>query len=330
MKVAVVGIGAIAPLHINALKDCGQEIVALCDVEESRCKEMVGIHGLSARIYTDYIMMLNSEEIDVVHICTPHYLHAPMSCEALSRNINVLCEKPLAISEKQLDELEQAVQSSKAFLGVCHQNRFRASLLYVKEFFGEREITAASAALIWERNAEYYASGEWRGKWATEGGGVMINQAIHSLDVLQWFCGMPETVKAHTANHSLQGVIEVEDTAYGIFGLKNGGKFVINATNAGKYPFPIYYMFRCGNDTVEISNDNIIINDKFITKSDGLPIYGKEVWGVGHANLIREYYDCLKTGKKFPVDYYEGRKVIKLILKMYQSNGELLFIGDNV
>ena len=325
-RVGVVGIGAIAPLHINALQTRGENIVALCDIDVSRCQAAIKEFGLSSRIYKDYTEMLDKEELDVVHICTPHYLHAPMSIAALNKGVNVLCEKPLAITEAQLDDLEEAVKSSNSFLGVCHQNRFKASLLYVKELIGNRAVTAATASLIWERNEEYYKSGEWRGKWATEGGGVMINQAIHSLDVLQWLCGMPETVKAEVSNHSLKDVIEVEDTAYGIFGLMNGGNFIINATNAAKFPFPIYYMFRCGEDTIEVSNDNIIINDKVIHKSDDLPIFGKEVWGVGHVNLIREYYDCLQTGKKFPVDYYEGRKVIKLILKMYQSKGELLTI----
>ena len=241
-KVGIVGIGAIAPLHIHALQACGENIVALCDTDVNRCKGAIDEFGLSAKIYEDYAEMLEKEALDVVHICTPHYLHAPMSIAALNKGVNVLCEKPLAITQTQLDELEAAVKNSSAFLGVCHQNRFKASLLYVKELIGNREVRAASAALVWERNEEYYASGEWRGKWVTEGGGVMINQAIHSLDVLQWLCGMPQTVKAEVANHSLKGVIEVEDTAYGVFGLKNGGNFIINATNAGKYAFPISYM----------------------------------------------------------------------------------------
>ena len=154
----------------------------------------------------------------------------------------------------------------------------------------------------------------------------MINQAIHSLDLLQWFCGMPETVIAHCSNNSLQGVIDVEDTAYGLFSLKNGGNFVINATNAAKNCFTIISMFHAGDDTVELSGDNLIVNGKFVTKSDGSPIFGKEEWGVGHNNLIREFYNCLEKGEKFPIDFYEGSKTVKLILKMYESNGKKINI----
>lgn len=323
MRVAVIGLGEISKLHIAALKECGEEIAAVCDIEAARCDRAEKTFGLAgAAKYTDYIKMLENERLDSVHICTPHYLHAEMICAALRRGVNVLCEKPLAISKAQLEEIGAAVKVSKAKLGVCHQNRYREAFLYLKEFFAKREITSAAATLVWDRDKEYYASGAWRGTKAMEGGGVMINQAIHSLDVLQWFCGYPESVIATTHNHSLKGVIEVEDTAYGLFALKNGGNFVVSATNAAKYCFPIHTMFHSGEDTVEVSADNIIINGKFLVKSDGRPYFGKEEWGVGHYNLIKDYYECLKSGRKFPIDFAEASKAIRLILAMYRSNGE--------
>ncbi len=322
MRVGIIGIGKIAPLHISALKARGQEIVSLCDTDILRCGRAADQFGLKATFYSDYVKMLDREKLDAVHICTPHYLHAEMICYALRRGVNVLCEKPLAISQRQLDEIEKAVLSSPSMLGVCFQNRFNASVRYVKEFFSGREITSASANLIWCRDEKYYGADEWRGKKATEGGGVMINQAIHSLDVLAWLCGMPETVIAHVSNNSLQGVIDVEDTAYGLFSLGKGRNFVVNATNAAKYCFPIFLTFHAGNDTVELSADNLIVNGKFLTKSDGLPIFGKEEWGVGHINLVKAYYDCLEKGEKFPIDFYEGAKAVRLILKMYESDGK--------
>ncbi len=322
MRVAVVGIGAISGNHINALIKNGQEIVALCDIVKEKAINSVDFYNLNAKVYTDYDEMLDAEKLDAVHICTPHYLHVPMCIKALERGINVLCEKPLAINFEQLLELETAVKNSKATLGVCLQNRYNASILYLKDYLKDKEITSASATLVWKRDAEYYAQGEWRGKWATEGGGVMINQAVHALDALQWFCGFPESVTAQISNNSLKGVIEVEDTAYGMFTLKNGGNFIINATNSAKFPFPIYYTFRAGSETITLVNDDIIINKQYISKSDNLEVVGKEVWGVGHVGLIKEFYTCLKTGKKFPIDFYEGSKVIKLILSMYKSNGE--------
>lgn len=326
MNIGIAGLGAIAPLHIRAILDRGQKITAICDVDAARCKKINDEFNLGAKEYSDYNQMIDSGEVDVIHVCLPHYLHSEVICKALSKDIHVLCEKPLAINFEQLNDIEKAVNNSSATLGVCFQNRYNASVLYLKEFFKGKEITAATANLVWQRDEKYYASGAWRGKKQYEGGGVMINQAIHSLDLLQWFCGMPETVIAHCSNNSLQGVIDVEDTAYGLFSLKNGGNFVINATNAAKNCFTIISMFHAGDDTVELSGDNLIVNGKFVTKLDGTPIFGKEEWGVGHNNLIREFYNCLEKGEKFPIDFYEGSKTVKLILKMYESNGKKINI----
>ena len=322
MNIGIAGLGAIAPLHIRAILDRGQKITAICDVDSEKRQKVNAEFGLNAEEYGDYNALLASGKVDVVHVCTPHYLHAEIICAALGANIHVLCEKPLAINFEQLNAIEKAVNDSSATLGVCFQNRYNASVLYLKEFFKDKEIIAATANLVWNRGKDYYSSAKWRGKKQYEGGGVMINQAIHSLDLLQWFCGMPETVIAHCSNNSLQGVIDVEDTAYGLFSLKNGGNFIINATNSAASCFPIVLMFQSKTDAVELSGDNLIVNGKFVTKSDGAPIFGKEEWGVGHDKLIKEFYNCLENGKKFPIDFYEASKTVKLILKMYQSNGE--------
>ena len=322
MRVGIVGLGAISPLHIRAILKNGQKITAICDVDPEKRQKVNAEFGLNAEEYSDYNALLASGKVDVVHVCTPHYLHAEIICMALGANIHVLCEKPLAINFEQLDAIEKAVNNSSATLGVCFQNRYNASVLYLKEFFKDKEIIAATANLVWHRGKDYYSSAKWRGKKQYEGGGVMINQAIHTLDLLQWFCGMPESVIAHCSNNSLKNVIDVEDTAFGRFTLKNGGNFIINATNSAASCFPIVLMFQSKTDAVELSGDNLIVNGKFVTKSDGAPIFGKEEWGVGHNNLIREFYNCLEKGEKFPIDFYEASKTVKLILKMYQSNGE--------
>ena len=322
MRVGIVGLGAISPLHIRAILKNGQKITAICDVDPEKRQKVNAEFGLNAEEYSDYNALLASGKVDVVHVCTPHYLHAEIICMALGANIHVLCEKPLAINFEQLDAIEKAVKNSSATLGVCFQNRYNASVLYLKEFFKNKEIIAATANLVWHRGKDYYSSAKWRGKKQYEGGGVMINQAIHTLDLLQWFCGMPESVIAHCSNNSLKNVIDVEDTAFGCFTLKNGGNFIINATNSAASCFPIVLMFQSKTDAVELSGDNLIVNGKFVTKSDGAPIFGKEEWGVGHDKLIKEFYNCLENGKKFPIDFYEASKTVKLILKMYQSNGE--------
>ena len=123
MKSAIVGLGVIGKVHKQLINKLGFNLTAVCDIDQSKLQ---GLDDIKA--FDDYVTMLNDVKPDVVHICTPHYLHAEMICEGLQRNINVLCEKPLAINESQLEQIEKAVQKSKAQLGVCFQNRYNAAL----------------------------------------------------------------------------------------------------------------------------------------------------------------------------------------------------------
>lgn len=326
MKTAIIGLGAISKIHLNALIKNNHNVVAVCDIEKEKCLKTIKEYNLNAKIYTDYKQLLDEEDLDGVHICTPHYLHAEMIIYALSKNVNVLSEKPLAISFKQLKDIEKAVINSKAQLGVCQQNRYNDAVIYAKKYFENKEILSGYGSLVWCRDEEYYASGEWRGKWKTEGGGVMINQALHTLDIMQWFVGMPEKVTATTNNHSLKNVIEVEDTAFGVFTLKGGKNFIMSATNSAKKTFPVVMTFATESDVMQITTDNVILNGKFVTKDDGQSLIGKDVWGTGHVKLIADFYNKIASGEKFPIDFYEAQKVIKLILKMYESSGKEISI----
>jgi predicted dehydrogenase len=310
-------------MHIRALVDSGEEISALCDVLPERCRAAAESYGISPKIYTDYIEMLDSGEVESVHICTPHYLHAPMIVEALKRNIHVLSEKPVAINESQLSDIESALKDTVATLGVCFQNHYNPAIKYAREFLLNREVVSATATVMWQRDKDYYKSGAWRGRWDTEGGGVMINQAIHTLDLMRFLCGMPESVIAHTDNISLKGEIEVEDTAFGRFTLPSGNVFTLFATNAMTYSFPPTITIHADHDTIYIIGDGtVLINDKVISKHHPKRGVGKRVWGQGHGLLIRDFYHCIKKGKRFPLDFYEAEKSVRMILAMYRSKGE--------
>lgn len=326
MKIAIIGIGCIAQVHIQSILDCKQEIVALCDVDISCCERAAERFGLQTKFYTDYIKMLDEGGFDCVHICTPHYLHAEMICACLCRNINVLTEKPLAISLEQLQEIETAVKKSAATLGVCHQRRFDESIRYAKEIFTREEVVSGQGTLCWARDKAYYESGAWRGKWATEGGGVAINQALHTLDLLLWICGMPVSVIGHTANDTLKDCIEVEDTVSAIFRLENGGKFVFNATNGCNVSFPAIISVMSKNTRATVTDEWVLSSGACVKKEEELRQFGKMEWGVGHTKLIKNFYECLKSGEKFLIDFYEGQKVVKLILALYASKGEELAV----
>ena len=123
MKIAVVGLGVIGKTHVTALSFLGQEVSLLCDIIPERAQKVKETLAPNARVYADFHEMLEKEKPDAVHICTPHYLHADMIVEALSRNIHVLCEKPLCIRHADIDRILTAEKASRATLGVCHQNR---------------------------------------------------------------------------------------------------------------------------------------------------------------------------------------------------------------
>lgn len=326
MKAGIIGLGAIAPMHIEALKERAEEIVAVCDVEREKCADVNRKYSLNARGYEDYREMLEKEDLDVVHVCTPHYLHAEMTIAALKKNVNVICEKPLAINQTQLDNIEKAVKASKARLGVCFQTRYNRAFIELKKLIKPEDVIAAYANLVWKRDKEYYNSAAWRGTKDEEGGGVLINQAIHSLDLLLWVCGMPKSLTAHCFDDSLKGVIEVEDTVHGVYDLDDDRNFILNATNASKTCFKNVLSFVTKDKTALLYGDELFVNGEKLTFADGRKTAGKKEWGNGHGPLIDDFYDCVETGRHFPIDFYEGSKAVKVLLATYRSNGEKVYL----
>ncbi len=326
-RVAVIGCGAISGNHINGILGAGNEICALCDIVPEHAQDSAAKYNLGdVPIYTDYVEMLEREKPDSVHICTPHYLHAPMCVEALQRNINVLCEKPLSINMDQLHAVLAAERASEAQLGVCQQNRFEKNMIWLMDFIKEHGVKSAVGLVSWERNEAYYRSGAWRGTILEEGGGVMINQALHTLDLLQHICGMPTHVTSHISNDFHKDYIEVEDTAVAHFELADGVRYHFYATNNATADLPVQLQFVTKDNKKIFATNNIItVDDKLVsvaeTSSPANPLVGKAVWGTGHAVLINDFYRSLEEGRPFRIPGAEGAKVIQLILSMYNSHG---------
>lgn len=320
MKTAIVGLGVIGKVHTNVLSGMGVEPIAVCDIDQARLEEFKHVKG-----YTDYVKMLEESKPDVVHICTPHYLHADMVIEALNRNINVLCEKPLCIRIEDIDRILQAESNSKAQLGVCHQNRYNKENVFLKEYIEDKNVVGGFGNMVWLRGKDYYAKGEWRGKWQTEGGGVLINQALHTLDLMQWLVGLPETVTATISNLTLKDDIEVEDTASII--CSGNGNFTFFATNGGCSNFPVSLVIKTDEEVIHVLPNRVITASQIYDFKHDDRVYGKHCYGTGHNGLIRDFYDCVKTNRKFEIDGAEASKVIKIILGAYESNGRKIKIN---
>ncbi len=319
-RVALVGCGVISKTHIRAILGAGQRIVALSDTEPERAKAVADANRLSdVAIYTDYEKMLDVVRPDIVHICTPHDLHAQMTIAALNRGINVLCEKPLAITEEQLGQVLAAERNSTAKLGVCHQNRYEPNMRKLKETVTEQPL-GGYASVVWQRTAEYYRSGAWRGTKAHEGGGVLINQALHTLDLMQWIFGMPTAVTAHLSNDFHKGEIEVEDTAVCTFEGDHDVRWQFFATTAATADFPITICVRLASgELVEAMNHQFTVDHRLLSGEDDTGS-GKWVWGNGHEALIADFYDSIRNGRPFWINGEEGAKVIRLILAAYRSD----------
>ena len=327
MRIAVIGCGAICPNHIRAIKESKNEICALCDILPEAASGIAERFELGELpIYTDYKEMLDCEKPDVVHICTPHYLHPEMCVEALHRDINVLCEKPIAISYEGIDMIREALKSTKAQLGVSFQNRYEAPFKRFKELTADG-VKTAHGTVVWKRGADYYNSAQWRGTWKYEGGGVMINQAIHTLDMLMYNCGMPKNVIAHVSTDTHGDFIEVEDTASARFECENGTVFHIFATNTASATTSARIEAKLESGNVVLVTANMLLNGERLefVKSKSGPT-DKAVWGNGHAALISHFYECLENGEHFPIDLEEASKAVRLILAMYASNGKKIDI----
>lgn len=326
MKSAIIGLGVIGRVHARVLSSQENEIVALCDVDVAAAEKIKNEFAPCAEIYTDWIKMLDEVKPDVVHICTPHYLHADMVVGALDRDINVLCEKPLCIKHEDIGRILDAETRSAAQLGVCQQNRYLESMLMVKEYIADKEIVGAHGSVVWTRGEDYYNSAEWRGTKAQEGGGVLINQALHTLDLVQWFCGEPDEVVSSNNNYTLKGVIEVEDTLAARFYGKNS--FTFFATNSAPCDFPIRIDIALSNkDKIAVYPNMLMINGEVRLQSKQSKVLGKACYGNGHEALIADFYDCIATGRPFAIDGKEGAKVVRMILAAYKSNGEKIAVN---
>ena len=325
MKTALIGCGAIAGNHLTALSLLPDvEIVGLCDVIPERAEAARAEFAPDARIFTDYRKMLDETDPDVLHIATPHHLHCEMACEALSREIHVFLEKPICISDDEIGRLTEAEKASDARLCVCFQNRFNPATLAVKELaerFGG--VSSARASVTWNRDADYYRTSDWRGKTATEGGGVLINQAIHELDLLIGFCGDPVEVWAKTANHRHAGVIEVEDTAELIVSFDSGATAFFTATTAFACDAPNFLELFCKNGRrITLLGEKIYLDGVPYPYDvpDKLSSPGKECWGAGHIRLIRQFYDALATNSPMPVSLASAALSVRVLLAAYRSS----------
>jgi len=223
VRTAIVGCGKVAHLHAAALKRLAEsEFVAACDADPERARTFAGRYGVCP--FSECADMIAACGVEALVICTPHPLHAAPAVSAANAGVHVLVEKPLAASVADCDTMIEAARRNGVTLGVVSQRRFFEPVARMKAAIEAGKIgtpVLGTIAMYSWRDEAYYRSDPWRGRWDTEGGGVLINQSPHHIDILQWLLGPVEEVVGRWANFN-HPYVEVEDTAVALLRFRNG------------------------------------------------------------------------------------------------------------
>jgi UDP-N-acetyl-2-amino-2-deoxyglucuronate dehydrogenase len=325
-SVAVVGCGDVSVVHLAAIGAIpGSQLVAVCDTDPNTASAVAEHHQVAP--FTDHQSLLESVTPDVVHICTPHHQHAQIAVDCLAAGVNVILEKPVAHS---LDEAERVVAAADRHapvkIGICLQNRYNAPVQGAHELIASGRLGAVlggSGTVLWRRTADYYRSRPWRGRAVESGGGVLINQAIHTLDLLQWLIGDVADVRGGTGRYALDGVIDVEDTAQLVLDHTNGARSVFFATNANVVDAPV---------TLEIVTEEAklsIRGDLTVRYRDGrvetvaerrATSVGRSYWGMSHELLIADFYRRLAEPDPFWISPREASKSLRILAAVYEAS----------
>jgi predicted dehydrogenase len=256
-RVGIIGCGAIFMVHAYPLHIIGNvEIKAVCDIKPQAREMAAALFQCDA--YEDYHDLLKRDDIDVVHILTPHYLHAPMVIDAANAGKQVLCEKPMATTLEDARAEIEAGKRNKVTIGVISQNRYNSASVAIKEAITSGslgKVYGQRILLSWFKPASYYAASDWHGTWDKEGGSLMIDQAIHVMDLARWLVDAPiESIQAAFWNRN-HPTIETEDTAEGLIQYANGVQSVFFATNNYSYNSPVMVETHCENGTALMEFD---------------------------------------------------------------------------
>jgi len=346
LKTALVGLGKVADLHATALKKLQEShFTAVCSSKQEKADTFAAKYKVKA--YTDVYDMVVKEKIDVVIICTPHPYHRKPTMEAIEGGSNVLIEKPFASSLEDCDTMLEAAKKNGKQIGVICQRRWYSPVLRAKAAIEVGKIgrpVFGTVNMLGWRDEKYYNSDPWRGTWDGEGGGVLVNQAPHQLDLLQWFMGEIDELYGVWSNLN-HPYIEVEDTANAIIKFKSGAVANIIVSNSQK---PGIYgkvhvhgengasvgvqtdggaMFIAGmsnileppvNDLWTVPGEEQLLK-KWITEDSDFFLSLKNPMEYYHERQIEDFLQSLIKGRKPLITGEDGRVTVEIFTAIYRS-----------
>ena len=326
---AIIGCGAISNFHAKAIKNIeNANLVCVYDYSFPFAQKFANEYNCTAVESVEEILL--RKDVDVVCICTPSGLHAKYAIQVANAKKHIVIEKPMAITKEQLDKVIAAVQQNNVKVAVITQLRFTPAIQKIKKAVEEGrlgKIFTADYRMKYYRSPEYYSSSNWRGTWAMDGGGALMNQAIHGIDLIQYIMGGIKSVYADC--RTLARDIEVEDTANILVEYSNGAIGVIEATTISEPAYPRIIEITGTNGTIVLKEDVI---ERWDVKGEEGQIDTTETSSVGaganpmsitetyHQLQIENLIDSIINNKIPLVDENEGRKPVDIILAAYMSN----------
>ena len=334
MKYALIGCGRIAVNHIKAALNNHLEIVAVCDVVPEKIDALLAKYNLaedlSIKRYTDYRQMLAESDLTLASIATESGLHAQIALDCIDAGVNVIIEKPMAMSMAYAEEIIRCSDAKGVKVAACHQNRFNMAVQETRRALEAGRFGRLSHGAIhvrWNRNRDYYDQAPWRGTWSQDGG-CLMNQCIHGVDLLRWMMGDEvEEVYAQTAQQ-FHHYLECEDIGMAVVKFKNGAIGTIEGTT-NVYPKNLeetLYLFG-ETGTVKLggtSTNNIDVWDFADTRLEDADLKGLQeatsnVYGNGHTAVYADMMDAIENDRAPYIDAKAGRRALEMILAMYQS-----------
>lgn len=328
IRLGLIGGGNISETHARAARAIpGVEIAAIYGTNEQKVRRLGSEFG--GLVYSDFNEFLDHRPMDMVAIGSPSGLHAEQGIAAARRGLHVLTEKPIDIDTARADALIAAANAASVRLGVFFQDRFKTDIIRVKQAIEQKalgRLVLAEARVKWFRPASYYADSKWRGTLQLDGGGALINQAIHTVDLLLWLFGDVVAVQAQsrTAVHEIAG----EDTLVALLEFANKATGVLQATTSVFPGYPRRLELTGTEGTLIIEHDRLVAAD-LRTPKDGFTSQGDDKNSSesspvvsdtrGHQAVLQDFIEAIQTNRDPRCSGQEGRRSVALVEAIYTA-----------
>lgn len=335
-RYAIIGMSRISIQHVEAAKMAGLTLGAVCDLDLSHADKILDSSTLNdeeksnINRYDDFIKMIESEDLDFVSITTDSGSHAKIALVCIGKGMNIIIEKPIALSLKDADLIIEKAEEMGVYVSVSHQNRFNPAVLKLKKSiengdFGK--LFHGCAHTRWNRDKNYFMEADWRGTWEADGGSL-FNQCIHNIDILRWVLGSEiEEVFAYTdrLNHPY---IETDDLGLGLLKMKNGAYGLIEGT-INVYPKNLeetLFVFGekgtaklCGPSISKVAEWKVLNQEE----QETIEVFSKlekKICGIKHYPVYKNFLNALKGKEDIFIDAKAGRDAIEVVFAIYLSS----------